>query len=109
MARLLKDKLRTTEAKSAIKETTAKKSGRKTTTKKPTSKEATIRTARIRKEYVERRNVCKVTFRLPKIVAPNSKSVCIVGDFNNWNIRANPMKREKNGDYDIMGERPDRR
>ena len=42
-----------------------------------------------------------MTFRLPKIAASDAKSVCIVGDFNNWNIHANPMKKLKNGDYTI--------
>ena len=35
------------------------------------------------------------------MAASGAKSVCIVGDFNNWNTHANPMKRLKNGDYEI--------
>ena len=42
-----------------------------------------------------------MTFRLPKTAATDAKSVCIVGDFNNWNIHADLMKRLKNGDYAI--------
>ena len=42
-----------------------------------------------------------MTFRLPKIAAPHAKSVCLVGDFNNWSIHANPMKKLRNGDYTI--------
>jgi DNA-directed RNA polymerase omega subunit len=95
MEKLQKDKVTTREAKPAVKETTMKKSA---------SKEATVKTAGIKKEYVESGNVCKVTFRLPKIAAPNAKSVYIAGDFNNWNIHANPMKRLENGDYDISLE-----
>lgn len=55
----------------------------------------------INKKYLKAKNICQVSFRLPKIVALGSKSVCIVGDFNNWNIHANPMKKLKNGDYSI--------
>ena len=53
----------------------------------------------IKKEYLKNSNICKVTFRLPKIAASNARSVCIVGDFNNWNIYASPMKRLRTGDY----------
>ena len=33
--------------------------------------------------------------------APEAETVCIVGDFNDWNSEANRMKRLKNGDYTI--------
>ena len=101
MAKLQKDKVTTTEAKPTVKETTVKKSGRKTTTKKLASKEAADVRVGIKKEYPKSTNVCEVTFRLPKIAAPDAKSVCIVGDFNNWNIHANRMKKQKNGGYTI--------
>jgi 1,4-alpha-glucan branching enzyme len=42
-----------------------------------------------------------VTFRLPSVAARGAKNVCIVGDFNDWNTRANPMKRLENGDYEL--------
>ena len=42
-------------------------------------------------------NTCKVTFRLPHEAVRDAQSVCIVGDFNNWNIHANPLKRCKDG------------
>jgi 1,4-alpha-glucan branching enzyme len=40
----------------------------------------------------------RITFRLPKVAAADSKSFCIVGDFNNWNTHAVPMKKLKDGD-----------
>ncbi len=55
----------------------------------------------IKKEHLKGMNVCRVTFRLPEAVAPDARSVCIVGDFNDWDIHANPMKRLENGDYII--------
>ena len=39
--------------------------------------------------------------QITKVAAPDAKSVCIVGDFNNWNTHANPMKRLKDGNYSI--------
>lgn len=55
----------------------------------------------IKKEYLKSRKSCKVTFRLPRIAAPDANDVCIVGDFNDWNIYANPMKKLKKGDFTI--------
>ncbi|MBN2468146.1 MAG: isoamylase early set domain-containing protein [Deltaproteobacteria bacterium] len=55
----------------------------------------------IKKKYLTSKDLCKVTFRLPRIAAPDAHRVCIVGEFNNWNIYANPMKRLKNGNYTI--------
>jgi 1,4-alpha-glucan branching enzyme len=58
----------------------------------------------IKKQYLKTRKTCKVTFRLPKVAAPNAGAVCIVGDFNGWSIYANPMKRLKTGDFTITLE-----
>ncbi len=60
-----------------------------------------IRSIGIKKEFLKTKNVCRVTFRLPNAAAPDAKSVYIVGDFNNWNYHANPMKKLKKGDYTI--------
>lgn len=60
--------------------------------------------AGIKKDYLTTKNKCMVTFRLPSIAAPNAKCVCIVGEFNGWNMRANPMKKQKNGDYSVTLE-----
>ncbi len=30
-------------------------------------------------------------------VAPGAKQVCVVGDFNQWNSHANPMRRQPDG------------
>ena len=38
---------------------------------------------------------------MPKIAVHDADRVCIVGDFNNWNIHENPMKKLKDGDYSI--------
>lgn len=48
----------------------------------------------LKKAYTPKRTVCKVTFSIPAEWA--SKSVALVGDFNNWNEKSD--KLEKNGD-----------
>ena len=55
----------------------------------------------VEEKFLETKKVRRTTFRLPKVAATDSKSVCIVGDFNNWNTNADPMKKLKNGDYSI--------
>jgi 1,4-alpha-glucan branching enzyme len=82
-------------------QTTGKKSAPETTVKKLASQEGPLGAAGIKKEYLEGGKLCKVTFRLPSVAARGAKNVCIVGDFNNWNTRANPMRRLENGDYEI--------
>ncbi len=83
-----------------------KASENKTVSKKPVEKETPLvkviaRNGGIKKEYLKSKNVCRTTFKLPKVVAPGARSVCIIGDFNNWNIHENPMKKLKNGDYTL--------
>ena len=82
-------------------QTTAKTSAAEETPRKLASQEGPVGAAGIKKEYLEGGKLCKVTFRLPSVAARGAKNVCIVGDFNNWNTRANPMKRLENGDYEI--------
>ena len=53
----------------------------------------------LKKKYVKKDTVCKVTFRVPKKAAMGADSICVVGDFNNWSIRHNPMKKLKSGDF----------
>ncbi len=83
-----------------------KASGAKTVSKKPVEKETPLvkviaRNGGIKKTYFKDKDVCRVRFKLPKVVASGARSVCIVGDFNNWNIHENPMKKIKNGDYTV--------
>ena len=71
------------------------------TESKSATEKSTKASVEVKKEYLKGVNVCRVTFRLPKAAAADAKSVYIVGDFNNWNISANPMKMLENGDYTI--------
>lgn len=83
---------------------TAKTAAGKKPVEKSVSEETTIMSVGIKKEYLKSRKTCKVTFRLPRIAATDAKSVCIVGDFNNWNLYSNPMKKLKNGNYTVTLE-----
>jgi len=53
----------------------------------------------IKKTYLKSRNACKVTFRMPRAAVPDARRVFVAGEFNEWNVQANPMKRLKNGDF----------
>ena len=53
----------------------------------------------IKKQYLKSNGSCNVTFRLPKEAAPDAQVVTIVGDFNNWNLTENQMKKLRNGDF----------
>jgi 1,4-alpha-glucan branching enzyme len=50
----------------------------------------------IKKQFLKSKPVCKVTFSL----APEeAKSVAVVGSFNEWNEKATPLKKLKNGTF----------
>lgn len=51
----------------------------------------------ITKKFQSDKKNYKVTFSLPVDVAPNAKSVQVIGEFNNWDMRTAPaMKASKN-------------
>ncbi len=53
----------------------------------------------IKKQYLKTRPLCKTTFRLSKEESLDAKQVFIVGEFNNWDETATPMKPLKNGGF----------
>jgi 1,4-alpha-glucan branching enzyme len=60
----------------------------------------------IKKEYQKSNDLCNVTFRLPKDAAPDARVITIVGDFNSWNLTETPMKKMKNGDFQVTLKLP---
>jgi len=50
----------------------------------------------IKKQYLKSKPVCKVTF---SIEAAEAKNVSVVGSFNEWNEKATPLKKLKNGTF----------
>ena len=55
----------------------------------------------IKKQYLKSKPVCKVTFRLTGEAAGSAGSANIVGEFNDWNIYATPMRKLKNGSFTV--------
>jgi 1,4-alpha-glucan branching enzyme len=53
----------------------------------------------VKKQYLKSKPVCKVTFKLSKQEAKAAQTVRLLGDFNNWDTQAPPMKRLKNGAF----------
>ncbi|MCY7293955.1 isoamylase early set domain-containing protein [Alteromonas sp. a30] len=53
----------------------------------------------LKKQYLKSKPVCKVTFKLNKNEAKAAKNVRLLGDFNNWDRSAAPMKKLKNGNF----------
>jgi 1,4-alpha-glucan branching enzyme len=59
---------------------------------------------RIIKEYSKSKSICNVTFYLPKEGALTAETVTVVGDFNDWDKKATPMRLQKNGDFIVVVE-----
>jgi hypothetical protein len=51
------------------------------------------------KKYLKNRQACKVTFTLPKAAVKGVKKVNVLGDFNNWDENANPLKKLSTGNF----------
>lgn len=51
-----------------------------------------------KKRYLKSGEV-KADFTLPEEIAANAETVCLVGDFNNWDEAANPMQKLKSGTF----------
>lgn len=51
----------------------------------------------IKKTYTKTGNSCRITFKLPPEV--NAESAALVGEFNDWDPEANPMKKLKDGSF----------
>lgn len=54
-----------------------------------------------KKQYLKSKPMCKVTFRLPADIANAAQEANVVGEFNNWDVTATPMKRLKDGTFTI--------
>lgn len=55
----------------------------------------------IKKQILKSKAVCKTTFKLSKKVAGSAKTVHLVGDFNDWDTSATPMRKLKSGDFSV--------
>lgn len=55
----------------------------------------------LKKQLLKSKPVCKVTFKLSKEAADGGQSACLVGDFNDWDKSATPMKALKTGGFSV--------
>ena len=54
----------------------------------------------MKKQAVSKKSkTCEVTFELPAEV--NTQTACVVGEFNEWNVEANPMTRGEDGSFSV--------
>jgi 1,4-alpha-glucan branching enzyme len=53
----------------------------------------------LKKQHLKTKPVCKVTFMLPSQV--QGETAFLVGDFNEWDEGATPMKRKKDGSFSV--------
>ena len=58
----------------------------------------------MKKTFSKTKNTCKVTFSLPHEAVRDAQSVCVAGEFNDWNIHANSLKRRKDGSFSLTIE-----
>lgn len=58
----------------------------------------------IRKQFLKRRPVCKVTFTLPESMGNSAADAHVVGEFNQWSTSATPMQRSKKGAFSATVE-----
>jgi hypothetical protein len=69
----------------------------------PKKKEAAVG---LSKQYFKSKDVCKITFRVPRPAAQEAREASVVGDFNGWRADATPMKRLKDGSFSAAMELP---
>ena len=55
----------------------------------------------IKKRPLKSKRLSKVTFKLPKDVAKSAKTAHIVGEFNDWDTKATPMKRLRSREFTV--------
>ena len=53
----------------------------------------------IKKLYLKRKPVCKVTFRISEEVGKSARTAHVVGEFNSWDVFSTPMKKLKKGAF----------
>jgi 1,4-alpha-glucan branching enzyme len=55
----------------------------------------------LKKEYAKSGKSCKVTFILPPEAAPKARAVALVGDFNNWDKAATPLRKKPDSGWEV--------
>ena len=60
----------------------------------------------VAKQFLKSKPVAKVTFDLPAAAVTGAKGVSLVGDFNDWDVAAQPLKKQKDGSFKAVVELP---
>ncbi len=60
----------------------------------------------LKKKPLKSKPVCKVTFTLTKEQAKNASGVHLVGEFNDWDVAAAPMRHQKDGSFSATLDLP---
>lgn len=55
----------------------------------------------IQKKFVKGKPICRVTFSISSEMAKDAQTAAVVGDFNDWSPSETPMKKLKNGGFNI--------
>jgi len=55
----------------------------------------------LKKQFMKSKPICKVTFHLSKEAVAKATKVSLVGDFNEWDTGATPMKKQKDGGFSV--------
>ena len=53
----------------------------------------------IKKEYSQNKELCKVTFLIPKELGDQFERICVVVDFNDWNPSSDRCVQKESGAY----------
>lgn len=56
----------------------------------------------LKKQYLKTNDICKVTFYTPAAI--EAESICLVGDFNDWDEAATAMDKLKDGRFKVTLE-----
>ena len=57
-----------------------------------------------KKNFKAKPEITKVTFKVTSEELDGSKKVALAGDFNDWNLTTNVLKKDKTGDYKVTVE-----
>ena len=60
----------------------------------------------LEKQFLKSRPVCKVRFTIAAEDLHGASSASVVGEFNDWNPEATPMKPQKDGAFSVLLEIP---
>lgn len=60
----------------------------------------------IQKTYLKSKPICKVKFTAPKELTQAARTVNLVGDFNDWDVTARPMRKLRDGSFTIVMDLP---